>query len=265
MNMSFRIIVVVFFLFCPVKTWGETVSLIGQADAAYAAARYADAEKFYGEAITAGADNGHVYYDLANTQFRLGKLGLAIYNYRQALLQLPADPDIRANLNLSRQKVKVRIGDADQKVLRSGAVFFLNTRWSQAELRWMFFILYSALLLAVVAERRKKSGVIRLTEIVMFAACIFVGVSVFAVRSGADGSPCWVLWTDQAKTRPAVIIADQVKAYSGDSETFQVVFVLPEGAELLSGEQRQGWVQVLLPEGRKGWVKSSEISVIVDG
>ena len=40
--------------------------------------RYADAERGYGELVSSGQGNGHVYYNLGNALLKTGRLGAAI-------------------------------------------------------------------------------------------------------------------------------------------------------------------------------------------
>jgi uncharacterized protein YgiM (DUF1202 family) len=70
-------------------------------------------------------------------------------------------------------------------------------------------------------------------------------------------------WSD-ARTTEAVIIEDNVVVRKGNGEGFEPQFKqkLHEGVELVVLEQQRGWCHIELPDGKTGWVKSSQLERI---
>src|ERR1017187_8408427 len=80
----------------------------------------------------------HVYFNLGNTHFREGKLGLAILDYERAQRLAPRDPDIAANLKFAEQRLGVDDVNAPphawQRYLRSIIESRNSTEWGMCEL-----------------------------------------------------------------------------------------------------------------------------------
>ena len=104
-----------------------------------------------------------------------------------------------------------------------------------------------------LADNRLLSGA-------LIAVMLLTGALVFFVHPDRLGNPSFSLSAQEIK--PAVVIPEEVKVYSGNSVNFQVIFLLHSGAEILVGQLRDNWVELLLPDGRRGWANANDIFVI---
>ena len=86
-----------------------------------------------------------------------------------------------------------------------------------------------------------------------------LAVLLYGTRPGRDGALEFAFTSQSRALLPAVLVAPETKVYSGDGEGYQVVFLLHEGAEVMTGELRGSWVEVLLPGERKGWLKQEDL------
>lgn len=75
------------------------------ADSAYMQQRYADAVRYYTEALQIDGPNSSLYYNLGNSYYRKGEVGYAIANYERALRLDPSNSDARLNLQFVRSKI----------------------------------------------------------------------------------------------------------------------------------------------------------------
>lgn len=78
-----------------------------EGNAAFEAGDFVKAAKIYESLIDQGSGSSSLYYNLGNSQFRLGEYGRAILSYERAKLISPRDPDLRANLALTRKTAAV--------------------------------------------------------------------------------------------------------------------------------------------------------------
>jgi tetratricopeptide (TPR) repeat protein len=241
----------------------QAAQLVEQGNLAYQQGKYQAAVTAYTEATSEGADNGHVYFNLGNAYYRLKDFGHAIASYRRALLRLPADPDITASLNLARRQAKDKIeeppGLANSVWNKLAAYYPALSRYQMERIflilycgGWLTFLFYS------LSQRPRAKS---LSFFLLFTSACWA-LLTFGVQPGRDGSPR-PSFAAEADDVPGVILAAECQVYSGNAESFQVVFVLHAGAEVMTGEQRDGWVEVILPDGRKGWVHSTEIERIM--
>ena len=275
LSISFILAALLFYPFGLV--YAEKASLCSKCDSiescstkghrAYANGEFLDSASLYNCAITFGAKNGHMFYNAGNAFYRAGQIGNAISSFRIALLYFPRDPDIRANLALARTKATDKIESSQDITKMVGLSFLLSLRDSLnvTELSYITLFLYCAFWLLFALKR-----IWLIKFINLFLAIVFILLSVFSVvlfgtRYGRDGSAVFAL-APGGSIQTGVIITPEddksVNVYSGDSENFQVVFILHDGAEVEIPEVRDNWVAILLPNGERGWVRRYELKII---
>ncbi len=69
-----------------------------QAGEYYRNAQFDEAIKIYEQLINDGYEGTSLYFNLANSYYRIGKLGYGILNYERALKLSPSDEDVKHNL-----------------------------------------------------------------------------------------------------------------------------------------------------------------------
>jgi len=262
-RLKFTLLLVVF-IFTSISTAlgiSSSLSLLNQAKDEYRKGRYSLASSLYDKAINGGADDGYIYYNLANTQYRLKQYGKAIANYRRALEQYPRDPNIKANLNLAREHAVDKI-KAKNSITSIINILSPASILSTYEKQFLFFITYFLFWIILAVYMIKKTALPKTLCIFSFIICIYTSILAFGTRKGFDGSPELALSPSAQTIKSAVVVKKEVKVYSGNSETFQVVFLLHDGAEVLAGESREKWVQVFLPEEKQGWLKKDSLDIL---
>nr|MBC8452723.1 hypothetical protein [Spirochaetota bacterium] len=68
--------------------------------------KYLSAAQYYNSLIESGITNAKLFYNAGNAYFRLGDLGMAILNYRRALLFFPGEEKQQFNLDFFRSQPK---------------------------------------------------------------------------------------------------------------------------------------------------------------
>src|SRR5687767_8758548 len=72
---------------------------------AYETGDFAAALALYEQLLAQGLGSAELFYNLANTHYKLGTLGQARLWYERSLLTKPGDDDARHNVNLIRAKI----------------------------------------------------------------------------------------------------------------------------------------------------------------
>lgn len=75
------------------------------ADSAYNRKEYSQALSLYRQAVDNQGVSSNLYYNMGNTQYRLGSLSQAILNYERALRLDPSNSDARTNLEFVKTKI----------------------------------------------------------------------------------------------------------------------------------------------------------------
>ena len=241
----------------------ETVSLVLDANKSYQAGEFRQAASNYQKAIAAGVDNGHMYFNYANSLYRLKQYGRAIANYRRALVQMPGHPDILANLKLARTKVKNKLDISEMSVIGSVLQsFMLNRHLSDFAVKFTLLSGFSLFWLLIAIEPSLRFQKLRGAQITLGVLVLFFALFSLGTRESRLGGRTFALTPAQRSIRPAVIAETEVNIRSGDSESFQTVAVLGDGTEIEIDEQRGDWVEILLPKGRRGWAKKSSLEIL---
>ena len=191
-----------------------------------------------------GLADWRLEYNLANAEYKRGRLGEAILHYERARRLEPSDRDIVANLAIARGKIR-DVVEEDEAPGLLHALRFAQDRLGVAA--------QAALLLA---------GVWLIAGIVTFcgsrpggftpgwgwtlATALFVtGLAFLSWRAS---------WARLEGTPRAVILKPSVEALAGPGLNNASLFTLHEGTTATIQSEREGWLQVTLPNGLSGWV-----------
>lgn len=223
------------------------------ANKAYQEADYKRAETLYRAILEQGMHSAKLYYNLANTLFKQEKLGEAILYYNKALRLSPADEDVRHNLEYAENSTKDSIEQIPE--------FFLFA-WIRAVRNlmscdgWTIFSLVilviglAAALFYLLAQRisTRKAGF----YVMVLAALLFLVATLFANYERKA----------IVNHNEAIVMSSAVSVKSSPDRAATELFVLHEGTKLSIGERMDGWVEVRIADGRKGWIESSRIAEI---
>jgi tetratricopeptide (TPR) repeat protein len=201
-----------------------------------------------------GFESGPLLYNIANAYFKTGALGKAILYYERATRELPGDEDVLENLALARSLTV----DAIEPLPR----FWLLQAWDWwvgllpgALLTWLVTLAYlgagGALTLLVLG----RSEVLRRVSVRVGWACgsvaVLFGLNLFVLELGI-GRP-----------EEAVIMAIESSAQSAPSDDPNLtVFSVHEGTKVRVDRRSGGWAEVVLEDGRVGWVNTEVLETI---
>ena len=222
-------------------------------NAAYNEGRYSTASDIYESILSSGEHSAKLYYNLGNAYFKQEMLGKAILNYNRALRLAPSDEDIRHNLEYAEQATKDNIEQIP--------VFFL-TAWSRTVRNIMggnawtiisLMMLSIALLSALAYQLAQRISLRKMGFYAMVvAAVLFIISSTFAYQQRQS----------VVNSQEAIVMSSAVSVKSSPDRAATDLFVIHEGTKLSLGEKINGWQEIRIADGRKGWVESSRIEII---
>ncbi len=225
-------------------------SLFRQTNSLYAQGKYTEAIEGYKAILQSGWESGPLYYNLANTYFKLNNLGRAILNYRKAWNLSPGDPEISKNLEYAREGLRDDIAALPLSVWArsrravilqfplgiwigiSAALYFLTIAW-----------LISTLL---IRPLRKKSPLI----IKWLGGCLVISIVISVMAYSFYQTP------------GAIILQPTVSVRYGPAEADAAAFKLHEGTEVKVVREKDGWLQIALPDGKSGWLTADSLGII---
>ena len=220
-------------------------------DAAAAREQFIASVRGFEQAVDAGAVNGPLLFNLGNAQLQAGQTGEAIGSYLRAQRLMPGDPGLQANLAHARSLVKDRFDRGSGLLLEDVAGWWhllgVRSRFALAAVLWCTAWVSVAWLL-VAGPRlsdRARRAIRPIAWVAGLSATVLLGTVAIDVMAPA--------WQPQGVT-----VADGVVVRKGNGDGFAPAFAEPlsQGVEFRVLEERPGWLQIRLPDGKSGWIRS---------
>ncbi|MFV1987725.1 MAG: tetratricopeptide repeat protein [Gemmatimonadota bacterium] len=219
----------------------------------YQGGDFAGAVAAYAEILDSGLESGDLYYNLGNAYFKLGRLGPSILAYERARRALPRDENVAANLQLARSLT------ADQITPLPG--FWLTRAWSawvdllprqtlNAVVTLGYLLVMSLLVLAVMRGAVRRSWVVRAAgTIAALTAVLAINLAVREFGLGRADYGVILVGETPVQSAPAADPALQL-------------FSIHEGTRVRIDRRSDGWLEVVLEDGKVGWLRSETLEAI---
>lgn len=213
----------------------------------YKQKNYDSAAVFYQKIADMQPGNAIIYYNLGNTYYRLNNIGEAVLNYERALKLEPSYKEASDNLHLAQSRINNRIQEVPQ-------IFFI--RWwngaTKGNLANSYAIIAAFLFLAAlgyfIARQLKAiqyTAPTQLTIGVFGLSIIFLGMSLVSAQKAVASDKAIVMQDGS----PLMM---QPKYGKSQSQ-------IPEGTKVRICDEKPGWLEVTLPDGRIGWLENTSV------
>lgn len=212
----------------------------------YEQARYREAAAAYQALLDQGVVSPALHFNLGNAWFKAGEAGRAILQYRLATRLAPRDPDIHANLRLTRELVRGAPPPAPPWWRRVAAWFSLQ-EWGTltAGAVWLCF---GALTAGELQARRRGAW-----------RRVALGAGAVAALAGAALAGQW--FERRLRLEAVVVVKEAVVRY-GPLAVSPELQKAADGTELRVLDQKDGWLQVSgLPRGL-GWIQQTDVALV---
>ncbi len=226
-------------------------SLFSLANRYYGSEQYQQAANIY-ERLSRQMEHEDLYLNLGNAYFRMGEIGHAVWAYEKGHTISPRDGDINYNLAFVRSQVRDRIQPPEDffMVAFYRAIIEKLTILDLLTMGGLIFIglggLYLLRLNGLIPEK---------------IGSILNGILLISVI--ATG---WVMldkYWDVSDKQEGVIIASAVDVRSAPIERGEnVVFRIHEGTKVDIATSQPGWFEVILLDGKKGWIPAEEVRTL---
>lgn len=220
-----------------------------QANQLYAARNFPEAIQLYESLEKQGIQSGDLFYNLANSYYRQGEMGEAVFYYLKALRYSPRDRDLVANYHY----VLSKRAEGYERSLSERAMdmlFFLKDLVTLREMLWLALASYWLLFAAGMIFYLKRKAQWRITFIVLIALNLYILPTAF------------LQFYEEHLQKTAVVVIPQLNVYSEPNEEAVRLFELREGAITHVKEAKEGFLKIQYRKGQTGWVKASEMKVL---
>ncbi|WP_159431212.1 tetratricopeptide repeat protein [Millionella massiliensis] len=229
-------------------------SIWAQANAAYSNGNYRLAVDRYETLLQQGVHSSKLYYNLGNSWFKQGRMGKAILNYNRALLLDPTDEDTQYNLAMANARIVDKIDSVPEFFLKTWlrdlGLMFSSDTWAALGL-FFLAVTFAAIILWLLA------GTMGLRKLGFYGGIVSL-VLCLGTTFYANFQRNRLLHNTEA-----IVMNLVAPVKSSPSAGSKDIFVLHEGTRVRMLEQLDGWTEIVLSDGNKGWITSNAIEAIV--
>lgn len=235
--------------------FSNPAALFYQAGNSYEKGDYQTAAQLYNTLIKKGYESGPLYFNLANTYYKLGRKGEAILFYEKAKQLMPGDADLRSNLEFALRSVDeghpgwqrdfyeslVSLSSLENLMILSSSLFFIVA------------LFLSLILLFPMGFQEQTSGKLKswcLTTLIGIATLFVFSLSL-TIITGLD---------HQNQKAVAVRSGGEVKFEPNLQST--TYYPLSEGSRVRILEEKQGWKLIQRRDGKLGWIENKFLAGI---
>ena len=231
----------------------EVAAIMNRADSAYQQEIYTDAIALYEQVVANGNEGATLFYNLGNAYYKIGENAKALLWYERALKLDPSDEDIQHNIAFVNRKIIDKIDAVPETLF---AQWWQKVTNLMNERQWAVLSIIGSFLLflSIGAYLFARSGGVRTTGFVTFWIAIIV--IVFSVIFSAKQK-------EKATQHTEAIVMDLVvDAKNAPNAAGKNLFVIHEGLKVQITNEMNGWVEIRLPNGEKGWIAQNSIEKI---
>lgn len=229
-------------------------ALFDEGNRLYQDGDFAGAADRYTAVLEGGYESAALYYNLGNARFRLGEVAQAVLNYERAARLDPGHEDVRANLALVNQMLQDRIGPLPRFWMLSVLDWWMALvprGWLVAAAAACYVLLGVVAVLLVLDRPRGWRAFMRRTAYAGAVGTVILGGTLL-IRETGLGQP-----------EQAVVMAPEARVLNAPSEEGGLtVFTLHEGTRVRIDRRAGEWAEIVLADGKVGWLRLALIEVI---
>lgn len=239
--------------FISTLTFAQNETIFEQANTLYNEGNYTDALEKYEAVLETAQHSSELYFNIANTHYKLNHIAPSIYFYEKALMLSPNDKDIQNNIAFARN---MTIDDIDtvpdvgfSKLLNdfTNKMSFDNWARLSVALMTLFVLLF---LVYYFSHSTAKKRLAFVTSLSSFGLA-FVAV-LFAFHK----------YELEERDQPAIVFAQETQIKSEPNLRSTEAFKLHEGTKVQVLDTVDNWKEIKLADGKTGWVISDDIKML---
>jgi tetratricopeptide (TPR) repeat protein len=224
-----------------------------QAEEYYRNAQFDEAIKIYEKLINDGYEGTSLYFNLANSYYRIGKLGYGILNYERALKLSPSDEDVKHNLAFANHSTVDRIQPLPS--------FFLFEWWesliaSMTVNGWTYLAYIFFITLIIFISFYFFAKTIFQQKLILFSGLGILTIFLIIL------SLLIVKINREENVIGGVVIEQSVTVKTSPDEKSTDAFVIHEGLKVNLEDRIDNWLKIKLADGKVGWVENNEVEKI---
>ncbi|MFB9077743.1 tetratricopeptide repeat protein [Flavobacterium procerum] len=224
------------------------------ANALYQKGKYEEAVQVYENIIKEDKlESAELYFNLANSYYKLNKVAPSIYNYEKALVLKPNDSETLNNLKFAKKltideiKEVPKVGFA--KLIQNFTSIYDYNTWAKISVGIAFVFL-----LAFIGYY--------FSQLTLLKRIYFIGMFILLIALVLTVSAGMSEKSHFDNDRPAIVFSEMSEVRSEPQKAGSAVILLHEGAKVYVLETVGSWKKIELTDGTEGWIDSSTIKEV---
>jgi len=243
------IITTLFLLILPLF-YAQNKVLFEQGNELYNAGKYAEAINKYETILKTNQHSAELYFNLANSHYKLSHVAPSVFYYEKALQLKPNDKDIlnnkvfANNMTVDDNEVLPEVGLS--KFIRKASAALTFDGW--AVLSVVLVVVFVALILGYYFSYSTNKK-----RLFFLGSFVVLGFSLLSLSFSFHH------YNLHKKNHPAIVFAQESQVRSEPNLRSNNVFVLHEGTKVQVLNTVSEWKQIKLTNGKIGWIISEDI------
>ena len=231
---------------------------------AYEAKDFGAAVECFERVVELGYASGDLYYNLANSYFKLGEqyteegqhkfsggeLGRAVLNYHRALRLDPTLEDARYNLELAVDNTNDTEALPESFIVtiwRNMSNLAHTNSWAVASL-----VMFGLMLALVIFYLLSNNITLRMLG--FFGSIILVVAVIFSVAFALYSKK-----EAEEDNRAVVICSDTTPVHASPEGGSKIIRQPSQGVTVMVSRSHGDWSEIVFADGEKGWIRSEKI------
>ena len=228
----------------------NTAQLFEKANKNYKEGNYELALDLYKQIEEGNAVSSELYYNMANSYYKLNRVGQTIYYYEKALQLDPLNEDAANNLTFARRMTIDTIEELPKTFLQKIENNYIQklsyTQWSILAIVCSFVAAICFLLFYISSISNRK----RLYFLLSIFSCILLAISL---------SISYTQHTKRKEIKTAIIFSSKISVNNSPTLNSEEIFVLHEGTKIMILDSVDHWKKIKLANGKIGWISADAL------
>ena len=254
LNKNFALIILGIILLAGSSVFADQAGeLMKRGNELYQQKQYEKAVDTYQDIINMGYEGTSLYYNLGNSYYREGKIGLAILYYEKALRLSPGDADVQHNLLIANTKTIDKIETIPPFFLfqwwESLLALFSVNGWTY--IAYVFYILLLASIGIYFFAKRNKLQRYAFFGGLLSLLLMIITLSLFIINLNRE-----------LNVKKAIVIDPSVTVKLSPDPSSNDAFIVHEGLKIREEDHVDNWIKIRLADGKEGWLPKNTIATI---
>lgn len=231
----------------------EPDALFEKGNSQYAQGNYQEAVTAYEQVVNLDYESAALYFNLANSYYKLNRVAPSVYYYEKALQLKPNDAAIKNNLSFAQNMTIDAITPLPQNTFK---------KWNNTLLS-LFSIDNWAILTVVLILLATLSFIIYYFSVATGRKRVFFTITFVAFFLGLVSLFMAFQAQSNAKNMQyAIIFSAEVGVHAAPNLSSDEVFMLHEGTKTRVTEENGEWLRIVLADGKEGWIPRSDLRIL---